>query len=71
MKYRNDDEYLSKAFVLGMGCWFLLTTIPLMLLGGFIMKYNIEQAAIKAKVAHYDQITGDFKFNSEEEQVSP
>ena len=70
MKYSNDDD-VSKAFgigsVFGGACGVMFG----MFWGAMIIKSDFREAAIKAKVAYYDQITGDFKFNSEEEQVSP
>lgn len=32
-------------------------------LGQWIVKSDFQSAAIKAKVAHYDPVTGDFKYN--------
>jgi hypothetical protein len=59
-EFKNAD--MNTAFMFGMGFGVLLTAVPLMMLGGLIMKHNLEHEAIESKVAEYDAQTGLFKY---------
>jgi len=57
----NDDA--SKAFGIGSIFGGVCGVMFGMFWGGIIVKSDFREAAIKAKVAHYDPVTGDFKYN--------
>ena len=57
----NDD--LNKAFMFGMAFGVLLSAVPWVFLGGSMMKHDLQNLAIEAKVGEYDSQTGDFKYN--------
>jgi hypothetical protein len=51
----------------------LLSAVPWVVIGGSMMKHDLQNLAIEAKVAEYDSQTGKFKYNitEDKEQVSP
>ena len=56
------DDDVNKAFLAGLAFGAMLSVIPMVFLGGFLARIDLREAAIKAKVAHYDPQTGDFKY---------
>jgi hypothetical protein len=64
----NDD--MNKAFWCGMGFGVLLSAVPWVMLGGWMMKHDLQQVAIEAKVAEYDSQTGEFKYKIVDEDSS-
>jgi hypothetical protein len=61
----SDD--LGNAFLFGMGFGVLLSAVPWVFLGGQMMKHDLQQVAIEAKVAEYDSQTGVFQYKTMEE----
>lgn len=62
----NDDA--GKAFMFGMAFGVLLSAIPWVFLGGSMMKHDLQNLAIEAKVGEYDSQTGDFKYKIMDEK---
>jgi hypothetical protein len=61
----NDD--MNKAFWCGMAFGVLLSAVPLVLFGGWMMKHDLQQLAIEAKVGEYNPKTGVFQYKTMEE----
>ena len=61
----NDD--LGESFGFGIVFGVLLSAVPWVFLGGQMMKHNLQQAAIEAKVGEYDSQTGVFQYKKVEE----
>ena len=60
----NDD--MNKAFGYGFFFGVLLSAVPWVFLGGWMMKQDLQQVAIEAKVAEYDSQTGVFQYKTME-----
>lgn len=58
----NMSDDLNKAFMFGMAFGVLLSAVPWVFLGGSMMKHDLQNLAIEAKVAEYDSQTGKFKY---------
>lgn len=56
----SDD--LGKSFGFGIVFGVLLSAVPWVMLGGWMMKHDLQQVAIEAKVGEYDSQTGVFKY---------
>ena len=56
----SDD--MNKAFGYGFFFGVLLSAVPWVFLGGWMMKHDLQQVAIEAKVAEYDSQTGVFQY---------
>jgi hypothetical protein len=67
----RDDTHA--AFMFGTAFGVLLSAVPWVVIGGSMMKHDLQNLAIEAKVAEYDSQTGKFKYNitEDKEQVSP
>ena len=64
----NDD--LNKAFMFGMAFGVLLSAVPWVFLGGWIMKQDLQRVAIEAKIGEYDSQTGEFQYKIMDEDSS-
>jgi hypothetical protein len=56
----SDDTHA--AFMFGMAFGVLLSAVPWMFLSGSMMKHDLQNLAIEAKVAEYDSQTGEFQY---------
>ncbi len=61
----SDDTHA--AFMFGMAFGVLLSAVPWVFLGGSMMKHDLQNLAIEAKVGEYDSQTGEFKYKILEE----
>lgn len=64
----NDD--VNKAFGVGFFFGTIFAALPWLFVGSWASKHDLREAAIKAKVAHYDPVTGEFKYNIMDEDSS-
>ena len=64
MKYLNDDTHA--AFMFGTAFGVLLSAVPWVVIGGSMMKHDLQNLAIEAKVAEYDSQTGKFQYKTHE-----
>lgn len=61
----SDD--LGNAFLFGIVFGVLLSAVPWVFLGGQMMKHDLQQLAIEAKVGEYNPQTGVFQYKTMEE----